>query len=61
MATIESPCILVCVIDHHSGFCLGCARTLEEIATWSAMDNGARRTVMALLPARHEKMKKKED
>ncbi|HWT61019.1 MAG TPA: DUF1289 domain-containing protein [Ochrobactrum sp.] len=59
-ATIESPCILVCVMDIQTGFCLGCARTLDEIAGWSSMDDDQRRAVMALLPARHEKLEKKE-
>jgi len=58
---IESPCILVCVIDSESGYCLGCARTLDEIARWSALRQDERQAVMALLPARHEKLKKKED
>jgi predicted Fe-S protein YdhL (DUF1289 family) len=29
-----SPCIGVCIIDPASGFCLGCARTIPEIAGW---------------------------
>ncbi|MFD1197437.1 DUF1289 domain-containing protein [Brucella gallinifaecis] len=60
-AAIESPCILVCVIDNHTGFCLGCARTLHEIAEWSVMGNDERRRVMAHLPKRHERLKKRED
>lgn len=59
-ASIESPCVLVCVIDRESGFCLGCARTLDEIARWSAMTRGERKAIMALLSARHEKLEKKE-
>ena len=57
---IESPCILVCVIDSESGFCLGCARTLDEIAGWSAMSGNERQAIIALLPARHERLEKKE-
>jgi len=49
------------VIDSESGYCLGCARTLDEIARWSALRQDERQAVMALLPARHEKLKKKED
>jgi hypothetical protein len=29
-----SPCIGVCHIDGSTGFCLGCFRTLPEIAQW---------------------------
>ena len=51
---IESPCILVCTIDPQTGFCLGCARTLEEIARWSGMNTDERMAVWALLADRHE-------
>jgi uncharacterized protein len=27
----------VCRIDERSGYCLGCYRSLDEIARWSAM------------------------
>ena len=33
----ESPCISRCVIDPKAGWCEGCYRTLDEIASWSAM------------------------
>lgn len=52
--TIESPCILVCTIDAETGFCLGCARTLDEIARWSSMSAEERMAVWALLADRHE-------
>ncbi|NLG77240.1 MAG: DUF1289 domain-containing protein [Xanthomonadaceae bacterium] len=31
---VESPCIKVCVLDRQH-VCIGCGRTLEEIAAWS--------------------------
>ena len=31
-APIATPCIKVCVIDGESGLCLGCQRTLAEVA-----------------------------
>lgn len=52
--TIESPCILVCTIDTETGFCLGCARTLDEIARWSSMSTEERMAVLSLLADRHE-------
>jgi predicted Fe-S protein YdhL (DUF1289 family) len=33
---VASPCIRECVIDQHSGFCLGCWRTLDEISFWES-------------------------
>ncbi|WP_182520313.1 DUF1289 domain-containing protein [Ochrobactrum sp. RH2CCR150] len=53
-ATIKSPCILICTMDAETGFCLGCARTLDEITRWSRMTAEERITVLSLLPDRHE-------
>lgn len=52
MAAIESPCILVCVIDQRTGYCFGCGRTQGEIGEWLTMTPETRRAVMAELPAR---------
>jgi predicted Fe-S protein YdhL (DUF1289 family) len=49
---IESPCIKVCVVDPASGFCIGCGRTREEIASWLDISAGERRRVMRDLPER---------
>jgi predicted Fe-S protein YdhL (DUF1289 family) len=49
---VPSPCINVCRIDPATGWCEGCARTLDEIATWSARDDQAKRAIWAQLPAR---------
>jgi predicted Fe-S protein YdhL (DUF1289 family) len=35
-----------------SGHCIGCGRTLDEIALWSVLDDDDKRAVWALLPAR---------
>jgi uncharacterized protein len=47
-----SPCVSVCVLDEKSGLCVGCFRTLDEIAAWSVLDADAKRGVLAALPAR---------
>ena len=52
MTAIESPCILVCSIDLKTGYCFGCGRTREEIASWIEMTPQTRRAVMEELPAR---------
>jgi predicted Fe-S protein YdhL (DUF1289 family) len=49
---VASPCIDVCRIDAASGYCEGCRRSLEEIASWSAYGPAEKRAVLALLPAR---------
>lgn len=47
-----SPCTGVCAIDAASGYCTGCARTLDEIAAWGTLPAPARRAILAALPAR---------
>jgi predicted Fe-S protein YdhL (DUF1289 family) len=42
----------VCVLDPDSGLCLGCGRTVDEIARWSAMTEAERTHIMADLPRR---------
>ena len=49
---VPSPCINICRIDAASGFCVGCLRTIDEIAGWSTFDNVARRDVWARIAAR---------
>jgi predicted Fe-S protein YdhL (DUF1289 family) len=34
---VPSPCVNVCQMDPDSGLCLGCRRTLREIADWLEM------------------------
>ena len=48
----DTPCITVCMIDPKSNLCLGCGRTLLEIARWHRMDSVERQAVMATLPQR---------
>jgi len=48
----ETPCISVCQMDPRTNLCLGCGRTLPEIARWHGMASDERLAVMALLPAR---------
>ena len=47
-----SPCVKVCVMDEADLYCLGCKRTLGEIARWSQMTDVERAAVWAQLPAR---------
>jgi predicted Fe-S protein YdhL (DUF1289 family) len=39
-------------MDERTGFCVGCGRTIEEIAAWPTMDNEERQRVMHRLPER---------
>lgn len=49
---IATPCVQVCIVDGPSGLCLGCYRTLTEIAGWRGLSDEARAAVMAELPSR---------
>ena len=54
-AGVPSPCTSVCRIDAATGLCAGCARTLDEIAAWSTLDDDARRAIWAAIAARRAK------
>ena len=49
---IETPCVKICTLDARAGLCLGCGRTIEQIARWSSMDASERAKVMSELPTR---------
>lgn len=51
-----SPCINICSMDPQSGLCLGCARTLDEIARWSQSSIPERRRVLSQLPQRRAEL-----
>ena len=49
---ISTPCIKVCIVSGATGRCVGCGRTLAEIAAWGGMDEAQRQSIMAELPER---------
>jgi predicted Fe-S protein YdhL (DUF1289 family) len=48
----ESPCIGICTLQHRGRTCIGCGRTLSEIAQWPQLTFEERRAIMATLPQR---------
>ena len=44
-----SPCIGVCQLDGKTQRCVGCGRTIDEIASWSSLSEAERRDIMARL------------
>jgi predicted Fe-S protein YdhL (DUF1289 family) len=50
--SIASPCNNVCAIDPACGLCVGCGRSLDEIANWLGMSDADRARVMTELPRR---------
>jgi predicted Fe-S protein YdhL (DUF1289 family) len=47
-----SPCVNVCQISPDSGFCLGCLRTLDEIACWLEFSDDGKRDVLRRIAER---------
>ena len=52
---IESPCVDVCTLDPATQLCIGCYRTIEEIAGWASYSDEQRSAVQAALSARRVK------
>jgi uncharacterized protein len=57
----ESPCVKICRIDAQTGFCIGCARTMAEIAGWSAASEEERKRILAALPARRARLPRPQE
>lgn len=47
---------MVCTVDGKSGLCLGCYRTLKEIAEWSRLPQDERARLMQILPSRADQI-----
>jgi predicted Fe-S protein YdhL (DUF1289 family) len=47
-----SPCTRVCRIDPATGWCLGCRRTLTEIADWPMLSAHGKEALLEKLDAR---------
>ena len=43
---VKSPCVAVCKIDHESGYCIGCNRTIEEITNWSSFNDIQKKKIL---------------
>jgi predicted Fe-S protein YdhL (DUF1289 family) len=56
---IESPCVKICMIHPEAGICVGCYRTADEIARWSAMPVPERRAIMAELAERAPRIRRR--
>ena len=54
--SVPSPCINVCRMDEASGLCVGCLRTLDEIAQWAVLDDAGKRAVWAALDGRRQRL-----
>jgi len=55
---MESPCVKICTYDAALGLCLGCGRSLNEIAGWASFSDVERRRIMDELPERLARLRK---
>jgi len=51
-APVASPCVSLCQMHEGTGWCRGCLRTLDEIASWSRLDDAGKRVVLQRLSPR---------
>lgn len=49
---IESPCNQVCTIEVPTGICVGCGRTLNEIAEWGDANPERQKAILRNLSER---------
>ena len=56
---VDSPCIKICTIHPAERLCVGCLRSIDEIAGWGRMSPEERRAVMAELPARAPRLRQR--
>jgi predicted Fe-S protein YdhL (DUF1289 family) len=49
---VPSPCLSVCRMDAAGTLCIGCYRTLDEIALWSRADDATKRQIWAAIAQR---------
>ena len=55
---VKSPCVAVCKIDYESGYCIGCKRTIEEIANWSILNNQQKKKILAKVKSKNTSKQK---
>jgi uncharacterized protein len=56
---VQSPCIKLCVVHPEERLCVGCFRTIDEIATWSQKTPSERARIMADLPDRAPRLRQR--
>jgi predicted Fe-S protein YdhL (DUF1289 family) len=49
---METPCTKVCTLDATGRICIGCKRTVDEIAMWGSLSDAQRARLMRELRER---------
>jgi predicted Fe-S protein YdhL (DUF1289 family) len=60
MTQMPSPCVNICSLDQSGKYCLGCGRSLNELADWQNASEAERGDIMAQLPERLRALKARE-
>lgn len=56
---VQSPCVKLCVVHPEERLCVGCFRSIDEIAAWSRFSPEERSRIMAELPSRAPRLAKR--
>jgi predicted Fe-S protein YdhL (DUF1289 family) len=59
VAEPQSPCTGVCTLDR-SSICVGCGRTLDEIAQWPAAGDARRQAIVQAARARRVEARRRK-
>ena len=51
---IDSPCVDICNTDPESDLCVGCGRTVEEIANWIIFSDKEKKKLLIELEKRNK-------
>jgi predicted Fe-S protein YdhL (DUF1289 family) len=49
---VMSPCKGICIMDAKSNLCIGCKRTIHEVARWPMIEDAERQQIIDSLKAR---------
>jgi predicted Fe-S protein YdhL (DUF1289 family) len=49
---VPSPCLSICRMESATGLCVGCLRTLDEIAAWGRMADAGKQALWQQLEER---------
>jgi len=53
---VPSPCVKICQMDPALGLCVGCRRTLQEIADWLEMTPAAQLATLRRIAERRRRL-----
>lgn len=53
---VDSPCVAICQLDDDGNYCIGCFRTVDEIAHWIEYDENAKQKIIDELAERQQQL-----